>query len=192
LKRREKELEDKELLDAFFEKTRSQIDPTYRVNGPLLERVRLREAEADWKRWQAMSLQEQLMAIAIEQIVWALVAYELGIIAQLAQASAAAGRISRTPTGQIHHPISTRVGRALDSHPTLRGQFQPRDPRFTTRAIDEAAHRGYPQWHRDLDAEVVRWINDPANARATPQQFLDWLRQRYNQPDLRARFPNGF
>ncbi len=103
-----------------------------------------------------------------------------------------AAQTAPVPTGQIHHPISTRVGRALDSHPTLRGQFQPRDPRFTTRAIDEAAHRGYQQWHRDLDAEVVRWINDPANARATPQQFLDWLRQRYNQPDLRARFPNGF
>jgi hypothetical protein len=96
------------------------------------------------------------------------------------------------PTGQIHHPISIRVGRALDSHPTLRGQFQPRDPRFTTRAIDEAAHRGYETWHRQLDAEVVQWIRDPANARATPQQFLDWIRWRYSQPDLRARFPKGF
>jgi hypothetical protein len=97
-----------------------------------------------------------------------------------------------TPTGQIHHPISRRVGRALSGHPSLRGHFQPRDRRFTTQAINGTAHRGYQRWHIDLDAEVVRWIRDPTNVRATPQQFLGWLRQRYNQPDLLALFPNGF
>jgi len=100
---------------------------------------------------------------------------------------------ANTPlTGQIHHPISTRIGRALEEHPTLRGQYQPRDPSFTTQAIDEAAHRGYQTWHIELDAEVARWLQNPDNAAATPAQFEAWLRWRYSQPDLRARFPNGF
>ncbi len=102
------------------------------------------------------------------------------------------GRVApaRVPTGEIHHPISTKVGRELNQHPTLRGHYQPRDPRFTTQAIDDAAHRGYQTWHRQLDREVVQWLKDtPA---ATPQQFESWLRWRYRQPDLLERFPNGF
>ncbi|MGC4002697.1 MAG: hypothetical protein QM811_05985 [Pirellulales bacterium] len=50
---------------------------------------------------------------------------------------------AKVPNGQIHHPISKQVSKALDEHPNLAGQYQPRDPRFTTQAIDEAAHRGY-------------------------------------------------
>ncbi len=92
-------------------------------------------------------------------------------------------------TGQIHHPISTRVGRALQNHPTLRGRYQPRDPRFTTQAVDEAAHCGYQTWHRELDTEVIQWLTD--HQQATTTQFEAWLRQRYAQPDLQARFPNG-
>ncbi len=99
---------------------------------------------------------------------------------------------ARVPTGQIHHPIATKVGRELNQHPTLRGHYQPRDRRLTTQAIDGAAHRGYQRWHRDLDDEVVNWLRRPENRNATPQQFEDWLRWRYNQPDLRERFPNGF
>jgi hypothetical protein len=80
----------------------------------------------------------------------------------------------------------------LEKHPTLRGRYQPRDPRFTTQAIDEAAHRGYQTWHRELDAEVVQWLEAEANQAATPAQFEAWLRWRYSQPDLLARCPNGF
>lgn len=76
-----------------------------------------------------------------------------------ADAAKLGDNIAPVPTGQIHHPISTRVGRALDRHPTLRGHFQPRDPRFTTRAIDEAAHRGY-----GLEQVAVRWRSDSGNA----------------------------
>ena len=61
----------------------------------------------------------------------------------------------KTLTGQIHHPISTKVGRAVDNHPLLSGAFKKRDPRFVTQAADNAAHRGYQRWHRDLDDEVV-------------------------------------
>jgi hypothetical protein len=41
---------------------------------------------------------------------------------------------SRAPTGQVHHPISKPVFKALEEHPNLAGQYQPRDPRFTTQA----------------------------------------------------------
>jgi len=75
-----------------------------------------------------------------------------------AKEASAATRASVQTTGQIHHPISTRIARALDSHPTLKGLYQPRDPRFTTQAIDVAAHRGYQHWHRQLDKEVVNWL----------------------------------
>ena len=94
------------------------------------------------------------------------------------------------PNGQIHHTISTKIGREVGNHPTLRGQYQPRDPRFTTQAIDDAAHRGYQTWHRRLDDEVVRWLQE--NQSATTQEFESWLRWRYRQPDLLMRFPNGF
>jgi hypothetical protein len=93
-------------------------------------------------------------------------------------------------SGQIHHPISRPVHQALDSHPQLSGQYQPRDPRFTTEAIDKAAHNGYQTWHRQLDAEVQKWLAD--NPKATTKMFEDWLRWRYSQPDLQALFPNGF
>jgi hypothetical protein len=93
-------------------------------------------------------------------------------------------------TGQIHHPISKPVAKALDEHPNLSGQYQPRDPRFTTQAIDEAAHRGYQTWHRELDAEVSQWVRN--NPQASSEAFEGWLRWRYSQPDLKARFPNGF
>ena len=95
-------------------------------------------------------------------------------------------------TGQIHHPISTKIARELERHPTLKGKYTGRDPRFTTRAIDKEAHKGYQKWHRDLDKEVIEWLRDPKNRAATPQQFEAWLRWRYRQRDLKARFPNDF
>ena len=84
------------------------------------------------------------------------------------------------------------VVRALQNHPTLRGNFEYRDPRYTTRAIDQAGHQGYSSFFRSVDAEAVAWIQDPKNVAATPEQFLSWLRSRYSQPDLKAIFPNGF
>ena len=93
-------------------------------------------------------------------------------------------------TGQIHHPISKTVFNALDRHPILKGHYRARDPRFTTQAIDKAAHNGYQRWHIDLDNEVASWVN--SNPAATPAQFESWLRWRYSQPDLVWRFPNGF
>jgi hypothetical protein len=93
-------------------------------------------------------------------------------------------------TGQEHHIISRRIAAALDVHPTLAGQYTPRDPRFVTQALDDAAHRGYQTWHRQLDAEVVDWL--ASNPNATTTAFEQFLRGRYAQEDLIARFPNGF
>ncbi len=93
-------------------------------------------------------------------------------------------------TGQEHHVISRRIASALDDHPTLAGQYTPRDPRFVTQAVDDAAHRGYQTWHRQLDAEVVDWL--ARNPNATTSTFEQFLHQRYGQADLLARFPNGF
>ncbi|MGZ3458740.1 MAG: Wall-associated protein precursor [Archangium sp.] len=92
--------------------------------------------------------------------------------------------------GQFHHLISRPIAKALEKHRTLRGLYKPRDPRFVTRAVDEQAHCGYQEWHRKVDAEVVKWLKD--NDIATPEQFEDLLREIYNRPLMRARFPNGF
>jgi hypothetical protein len=92
--------------------------------------------------------------------------------------------------GQIHHVISTKVGRAIDNHPILKGVFARRDNRFVTQAIDGAAHRGYQRWHRELDAEVVKWIED--NPTKNADDFLSFLTNLYQRADIKARFPNGF
>jgi hypothetical protein len=93
--------------------------------------------------------------------------------------------------GPTHHPISAPIARALADHPTLSG-LAKRRLEFTTIADGQAAHRGYDTFHRNLDAEVIAWIRNPAHRGATPDEFLAWLRWRYSQPDLKARFPNGF
>jgi hypothetical protein len=92
--------------------------------------------------------------------------------------------------GQNHHVISRPIAKALEKHGTLRGQYQPRDPRFVAKAVDEEAHCGYQQWHRDVDAEVIAWLERYKNA--TVKQFEALLRQIYNRPAMRTRFPNGF
>jgi hypothetical protein len=92
--------------------------------------------------------------------------------------------------GQLHHIISQPIAKALADHATLRGHYQPRDPRFVSRAVDEKAHCGYQEWHREVDAEVIDWLR--TRRKATPAEFEAFLRQIYSRPELRARFPNGF
>jgi hypothetical protein len=92
-------------------------------------------------------------------------------------------------TGQQHHAVPKKVHRAIERHPNLRGQYQARDPRFVTQAKDLPSHRGYQRWHRELDGEVVKWVEK--NPQATPADFDAYLRHRYSQPDLIERFPNG-
>ena len=91
--------------------------------------------------------------------------------------------------GQWHHPISVKVARETDKYPNLAGVYRPRDPRFTTQAIDKAAHNGYDRTQRQVEAEIALWLSK--HPKATMAQFEDWLIRRYSQPDLLARFPNG-
>jgi hypothetical protein len=53
----------------------------------------------------------------------------------------------------------------------------------------EESHCGYQRWHRDVDEEVVEWLE--TERRATPQQFEKFLREIYNRPEMRKRFPYG-
>ena len=72
----------------------------------------------------------------------------------------------------------------------FQGHYTARDPRFVTRAADRAAHNGYQKWHRDVDDEVIGWLDDFDNA--TPLEFETFLRRIYSRPEMRARFPHGF
>ncbi|WP_224240841.1 Wall-associated protein precursor [Hyalangium gracile] len=92
--------------------------------------------------------------------------------------------------GQNHHVISRRIAEELERHETLAGLYKPRDERFKTRAKDEASHCGYQDWHRKVDAEVIKWLRDHVDA--TPEQFMKMLREIYKRPDLLDRFPHGF
>ncbi|HZH77728.1 MAG TPA: Wall-associated protein precursor [Archangium sp.] len=92
--------------------------------------------------------------------------------------------------GQEHHLISRPIAKMLEDHLTLKGLYKPRDPRFVTRAKDEQSHCGYQEWHRDVDKEVIDWLDK--NPEATPKEFMDKLREIYSRPEMKARFPHGF
>ncbi|WP_187345094.1 hypothetical protein [Cystobacter ferrugineus] len=92
--------------------------------------------------------------------------------------------------GQNHHIISRPIAKGLSRHATLKGLFEPRAPRFVSRAKDEQAHCGYQDWHRKVDAEVVEWLK--VHPKATLEQFMDKLREIYRRPEMKARFPHGF
>jgi hypothetical protein len=92
--------------------------------------------------------------------------------------------------GQDHHVISRLIARALARHDTLHGLYKPRDKCFIAKAKDEESHCGYQQWHRDLDKEVIKWLT--RERKATPEEFMKFLREIYNRPKMRERFPRGF
>jgi hypothetical protein len=41
--------------------------------------------------------------------------------------------------------------KALNEHPTLNGVFKREDATFKYRAQNADAHKGYQQWHRNVD-----------------------------------------
>jgi hypothetical protein len=92
--------------------------------------------------------------------------------------------------GQNHHVISRLIARALATHKTLRGLYEPRDKRFVARAKDKESHCGYQKWHREVDLEVIRWLD--RYKEATQEEFETFLRELYKREDLLKRFPNGF
>jgi hypothetical protein len=91
---------------------------------------------------------------------------------------------------QVHHAISATVHEALEEHPILRGKYKLRDKRFETLAHSYEAHSGWQEWHRELDKRVAEWINRHRDA--TEEVFEAWLREQYNHPALKQRFPSGF
>jgi hypothetical protein len=116
-------------------------------------------------------------------------AAELEKAAARKRAEAAQQGQTAAATGQNHHLISKRIADALNRHPTLRGHYTARDPRFVTRAADKASHNGYQQWHRKVDEEIIEWLDK--NKEATPKQFERLLKDIYSRPEMRARFPDG-
>jgi len=66
----------------------------------------------------------------------------------------------------------------------------PRGTHASRRAADKESHNGYQKWHRDVDEEVIHWLE--RNKKATPAEFEAFLRQIYNRPNMRARFPHDF
>ncbi|WNG16849.1 Wall-associated protein precursor [Cystobacter fuscus] len=92
--------------------------------------------------------------------------------------------------GQNHHLISRPIAKGLSRHATLKGLFEPRDPRFVSRAKDEKSHCGYQEWHRKVDEEVVEWLKE--HPKATLEQFMNKLREIYSRPEMQSRFPHGF
>jgi hypothetical protein len=131
---------------------------------------------------------EQVSSVAVSgtTVILSLPSSALAMVAQ----RLTEGPAQPQPTGQLHHPISKLIAEALNRHRTLKGHYTERDPRFVTRAANKESHNGYQQWHRDLDKEVINWLD--INKTATPKEFEAYLRQRYSRPDLRARFPDGF
>lgn len=90
-------------------------------------------------------------------------------------------------TGQLHHILSNKTMKALNEHPTLKGVFEREDAAFKNRAKDADAHKGYQQWHRDVDNATVDWLQN--NPNATSQQFKDFLNGLYQQPNISSKIP---
>lgn len=92
--------------------------------------------------------------------------------------------------GQNHHVISRPIFKVLKAHRSLGGLYEERDERFKAKAKDKESHCGYQQWHREVDQEVIQWLG--RYPKATQKQFESFLREIYNRPAMRERFPNGF
>ncbi len=91
--------------------------------------------------------------------------------------------------GQTHHAVSWKIFQSLEGHSLLGGLYRYRDTRFVTRAVNQASHIGYQRWHRELDTEIVAWIE--GHPSATAEEFETLLKARYALPDLLTRFPKG-
>jgi hypothetical protein len=92
-------------------------------------------------------------------------------------------------TRQVHHAISADVHAALERHPILKGKYKLRDERFELLASSPEAHIGWEEWHRKLDKKIADEIRD--HPRWTEREFEKWLREQYNQPNLKWRFLKG-
>lgn len=91
---------------------------------------------------------------------------------------------------QRHHVISKKIHDALAKHRILKGKYKYQDANKVAVPRSAASHRGYQDWHRQLDNEIATWIDE--NPGASVDDFETYLRWRYNQPDLADVFPGGF
>ncbi|HYH97319.1 hypothetical protein [Hyalangium sp.] len=143
-------------------------------------------------RFTASALaQVESVAVTAEGVTIALSPNAMAMNAQpQGQQRPRASQVTAEATGQEHHVISKRIALRLEKHTTLQGHYKERDPRFVTRAKTTEDHNGYQKWHREVDKEVIRWLDE--NPKATPQRFENYLREVYSRPDMIKRFPNGF
>ncbi|MBN1209235.1 MAG: hypothetical protein JXB05_30540 [Myxococcaceae bacterium] len=78
----------------------------------------------------------------------------------------------------------------MENNETLRGLYEPRDKRFVAKAKDLESHCGYPKWHRDVDKEVISWLD--RFPKATQARFEAMLKEIYRRPEMLKGFPHGF
>ena len=90
-------------------------------------------------------------------------------------------------TGQSHHILSTKIMKALNEHKMLKDIFGRDD--LVVQARDLASHRGYQEWHRRYDFEIVRWLE--INKSAGTNNFLNFLQDFYDKPEMQKRFPDA-
>ena len=88
-------------------------------------------------------------------------------------------------TGQNHHPVSNPIQNAAQNNPNLR-DIVTRSNGGTVKASTAADHRGYQTWHRDVDANTVKWLGD--NRYATLADFCNYMNGVYGTADMTARF----
>jgi RHS repeat-associated protein len=109
-----------------------------------------------------------------------------GVVKRVAKKQAVKTAVNTV--GQFHHLLSNKIVRALSKHPVLKGLFDRDDPAWIFRALDEAAHKGYQKWHRELDDRVVKWLE--TNPEATREDFVKFINKIYQEPDISKRIPN--
>ncbi len=86
-----------------------------------------------------------------------------------------------------HHLISKKIEKALEGHKNLKGKLRREDPRLKYPAADKPSHNGYERWHRDLDGEVVAWLE--ARPDATEDQFIEFMQGAYSREEIAKRKP---
>jgi hypothetical protein len=87
-------------------------------------------------------------------------------------------------TGQFHHIFSKKVMDEINLHDKIQGLINRKD--IIIQAQTKEVHQGYEGWHRELDKEIVEWLRK--NKTKDVDEFMEFLRERYNQPDLIERF----
>ena len=79
-------------------------------------------------------------------------------------------------TGQLHHPISNKIAKELQNTTKLNGIT--RDSVGVIRASTLQDHIGYQKWHRQVDDDIIRWIQ--SNLDADENAFIVFLNKTYS------------